>query len=59
MQRKTHRKNSEYRSWNLQDAKARLSEVVDRALLGEPQVILRRGEPAVIVLPFSALSRND
>ncbi len=43
----------DYRKWNLQDAKARLSELVDRCLVGEPQVILRRGQPAVVVLPYS------
>jgi prevent-host-death family protein len=40
------------RQWNLQDAKARLSELVDRARLGEAQVILRRGEPAAVVISF-------
>ena len=39
--------------WNLQDAKARLSELVDRAVMGEPQIVLRRGEPAAVVLPYS------
>lgn len=48
----------DYRSWNLQDAKARLSELVDRCLVGEPQVILRRGQPAVVVLPFSEYERR-
>jgi len=48
----------DYRSWNLQDAKARLSELVDRCLVGEPQVILRRGRPAVVVLPFSEYERQ-
>ena len=48
----------DYKSWNLQDAKARLSELVDRCLVGEPQVILRRGEPAVVVLPFSEYERR-
>lgn len=47
-----------YRSWNLQDAKARLSELVDRCIVGEPQVILRRGQPAVVVLPFSEYERH-
>jgi prevent-host-death family protein len=36
--------------WNLQDAKARLSELVDRALTGKPQLIRRRGVDAVIVV---------
>lgn len=49
---------SEYRSWNLQDAKARLSELVDRCLIGEPQVILRRSQPAVVVLPFAEYERR-
>jgi prevent-host-death family protein len=47
-----------YRSWNLQDAKARLSELVDRCLVGEPQVILRRGRPAAVLLPFSEYERR-
>ncbi len=42
------------RQWNLQDAKARLSELVDRARLGEPQVILRRGQPAAVVIAYEA-----
>lgn len=36
--------------WNLQDAKARLSELVDRAQTGKPQVILRRGKPAAAII---------
>ena len=36
--------------WALQDAKNRLSEVVDAAVRGQPQVVTRRGiETAVIV----------
>lgn len=50
--------SDDYRSWNLHDAKARLSELVDRCLVGEPQVILRRGKPAVVVLPFSEYERK-
>jgi len=45
--------------WNLQDAKARLSELVDRALLGEAQVILRRGQPAAVVIAFEAYERSE
>jgi antitoxin Phd len=48
----------EYRAWNLQDAKARLSELVDRCVVGEPQVIFRRGQPAVVILPFAEFERN-
>jgi prevent-host-death family protein len=38
------------RRWNLQDAKARLSELVDRAMLGTPQLIMRHGQDAVVVV---------
>ena len=46
------------KQWNLQDAKARLSELVDRCLVGEPQVILRRGQPAVVVLPYAEYQQS-
>jgi antitoxin Phd len=36
--------------WKLQDATARLSEVVDRARREGPQVITRRGEKSVVVV---------
>jgi prevent-host-death family protein len=36
--------------WQLQEAKARLSEVVRRALDEGPQHVSVRGEPAVVVL---------
>ena len=35
--------------WKLADAKNKLSEVVDRALGGEPQRITRRGAVVVVV----------
>ena len=38
------------RDWALQDAKARLSEVVRLAMEHQPQEITLRGEPAVVVL---------
>ncbi len=37
-------------TWQLQDAKARLSELVKRARSDGPQEISVRGEPAVVVL---------
>lgn len=37
-------------SWQLQDAKARLSEVVKKATQEGPQHITLRGEPAAVVL---------
>ena len=36
-------------TWQLQDAKNRLSAVVDAAIAGEPQQITRRGTPVVVV----------
>jgi antitoxin Phd len=36
--------------WQLQTAKAQLSELVEAALRGEPQKITRRGKDAVMVL---------
>jgi antitoxin Phd len=38
------------RQWALQDAKARLSEVVRLAAEHEPQEITLRGEPTVVVV---------
>ena len=38
------------KKWQLQDAKNRLSELVDRALAEGPQVITRRGRDTVVVL---------
>jgi antitoxin Phd len=40
--------------WQLQAAKAQLSELVGAALRGEPQRITRRGKDAVIVLSETA-----
>lgn len=36
-------------SWHLADAKNRFSELVNRALTGEPQVVLRRRDAVVVV----------
>ena len=38
------------KSWQLQTAKARLSEVIKRASSSGPQTITVRGAPAVVVL---------
>ncbi len=40
-------------TWRLADAKNRFSELVNRALTGEPQVVLRRRDAVVV------LSRRD
>ena len=37
--------------WQIQQAKARFSEMVDRALKEGPQTITRRGKPVVVVIP--------
>ena len=39
-------------NWQLQQAKNRLSEVVQRALSEGPQTITRHGRPAVVVVDF-------
>jgi antitoxin Phd len=38
------------RAWQLQEAKARFSEVVKEASLYGPQVVTLRGKPAVVVI---------
>lgn len=45
-------------SWQLQDARAHLSEVVDRALAEGPQRITRRGRAAVVVVSEEAWERS-
>jgi antitoxin Phd len=43
--------------WQLQDAKSKFSEVVDRALAQGVQIITRRGRKAVVVIPFAEYER--
>ncbi len=43
--------------WQLQDAKSRFSEVVDRALAQGAQIVTRRGKKAVVVVPFEEYQR--
>jgi len=40
-------------TWKLQDAKARFSEVVDRALANGPQLVTRHGDNAVVVIAYA------
>jgi antitoxin Phd len=40
------------RTWQLQEAKSKFSEVVEEALVSGPQLITKRGEEAVIVLSY-------
>lgn len=44
-------------TWRLQDARNRFSAVVDAALTGEPQLVTRRGKPAVVVLAVTEYER--
>jgi prevent-host-death family protein len=39
-------------TWQLQDAKNKFSEVVERALRDGPQLITRRGEKTAIVMSY-------
>jgi len=40
-------------TWQLQEAKNKLSEVIDRAMTEGPQVITRHGTEVAVVMPFS------
>ena len=41
-------------TWAVTEAKAKLSDLVDAAMKGEPQIITRRGSEAVVVLSMKA-----
>ena len=43
--------------WPLQDAKNKFSALVNAALAGEPQLVTRRGRPAVVVLAADEYER--
>jgi prevent-host-death family protein len=58
-QRRSDRSKSGPPSWNLTDAKAQLSRVVQRALDGEPQRIVRSGRDAVVVVAEPAYERAN
>jgi prevent-host-death family protein len=45
------------RSWQLQEAKNKLSEVVDEAQHDGPQIITRRGEEVAVVLSYEDYTR--
>ncbi len=44
-------------AWQLQEAKNKLSELIDRALAEGPQVITRHGVEVVVVMPFSGFQK--
>jgi antitoxin Phd len=43
--------------WSLQDAKNSFSAVVDAACKGTPQMVTKRGKPAVVVLSVAEYER--
>jgi len=49
--------NRTRRQWQLQDAKNRLSQVVERARSQGPQTITLRGKPAAVVVAFEEYLR--
>ena len=46
------------RAWTVATAKARLSEVIDRARTHGPQMITRNGRPAVVVVDVEEWERR-
>lgn len=44
-------------SWQIQDAKNKLSEVIARAQKNGPQLITRHGEKAVVVVSYAEYER--
>lgn len=44
-------------SWQVQEAKNKLSEVIERASQGEVQIITRRGEEIAVVIGIEAYRR--
>jgi antitoxin Phd len=43
--------------WQIQEAKSKFSEVVDRALAQGVQIITRRGRKAVVMIPYVEYER--
>lgn len=43
--------------WQLQEAKSKFSQVVDSALAHGAQIITRRGQKTVVVMPFEEYER--
>ena len=44
-------------TWQLQEAKSKFSELVDRALKNGAQVVTRHGKRVVVVIPYSEYER--
>ena len=43
--------------WQLQDAKSKFSELVERALANGAQIVTRHGRKTVVILPFEEYQR--
>lgn len=43
--------------WQLQDAKSKFSEMIDQALANGVQIVTRRGQKTVVVMPFDEYQR--
>ena len=50
---------AQYRRWQLQEAKAKLSEMVSETLATGPQVITLRGKDAVAMVPMKQLKKLE
>jgi len=46
-------------TWPLQDAKARLSEVIKTARKNGPQIITQRGVKSAVIVPFEEWERAE
>jgi prevent-host-death family protein len=45
------------RTWQLQEAKSKLSELVNRAMREGPQIITRHGHMIAVVIPYKEYAR--
>lgn len=43
--------------WQLQDAKSRFSELVDRTMRNGAQIVTRRGKKVVVLIPYEEYRR--
>ena len=53
-----HRQGHDSATWAVAEAKARFSEVIDRALADGPQTVTRRGQKAVVVVSAEEWQRK-
>lgn len=44
-------------SWQLQEAKQKFSELIERTLRDGPQIVTRRGEGVVVIVPVEEFER--